>query len=104
MPKLKCEVKNCIYNCDEYCAKSVIHVNNDLDAKKCISFSLQKYQENDYNSEFASMDGLNQYVSIECEAKNCDYNCKGSCVSENVKIGTHNKSYANGAKCKTFSL
>ena len=44
MPKLKCDAKKCIYNCERYCVKSVIHVNDDLDSKKCISFSEQKYE------------------------------------------------------------
>ena len=32
MPKLRCEALKCIYNCEKYCAKSVIHVNDDFDA------------------------------------------------------------------------
>lgn len=104
MPKLKCDAKKCIYNCERYCAKSVIHVNDDLDAKKCVSFSEQKYDEQNYNTEFASMDNMNKYVSIECEAKACDYNCNGMCVSENVQIGCEKVEKRNDTKCETFSL
>ena len=52
MPKLKCDAHKCIYNCEKYCVKSVIHVNDDLDAKKCISFSEQKYEGKKYDTEF----------------------------------------------------
>lgn len=104
MPKLKCDAMKCIYNCEHYCAKSVIYVNDDLDAKKCVSFSLQKYEGGNYNTEFASMDSVNKYVSIECSAKSCDYNCNGMCVSENVKISDIHEENKERAKCETFSL
>ena len=105
MPKLKCDAHKCIYNCDRFCSKSVIHVNNDVDTKKCESFSVQKYNGYKYDTEFGCMDNsINQYVSIECDAKECDYNCKGMCVSENVKIGNENATSKSETKCETFSL
>lgn len=104
MPKLKCEVKKCIYNCEHYCAKSVIHVNNDLDAKKCESFSEQKFEDKKYNTEFACMDNMNKYVSIECAAKECNHNSNGMCVSESVKIVCDDEECKNNSKCETFSL
>lgn len=105
MPKLKCDAKNCIYNCERFCSKSVIHINDDLDSKKCESFSEQKYSRSKLDTEFGCMDScLNQYVSIECDAKDCDYNCKGSCVSENVKISGEKATCKNETKCETFSL
>ncbi len=104
MPKLKCDAKSCIYNCECYCAKSVIHVNDDLDSKKCVSYSEQKFDHQNYNTEFATMDFSNKYVSIDCEAKSCDYNANGMCVSEHVNIGCGNEKCKNKAKCNTFSL
>ena len=47
------------------------------------------------------MNCVNKYVSIECLANDCDHNCNGMCVSENVEI-TNDKD--NKAKCKTFSI
>lgn len=102
MPKLKCDAEKCIYNCEHYCAKSVIHVNDDMDAKKCISFSLKKYEKQNYDTEFASCENLNQYVSIQCAAKSCDHNCEGMCVSERVSISPETFKNVN-AKCVTFS-
>lgn len=104
MPKLKCEALKCIYNCNKYCAKSVIRVNNDSDSKKCESYSEKNYEAKDYKTEFADMNCGNQFVSIECKAKECDYNCNGMCVSENVKIGSESTRAMDGAKCETFSL
>lgn len=104
MPKLKCDARKCIYNCEHYCVKSVIHVNDDVDAKKCVSYSEQKYEDKKYDTEFACMDGINKYVSIECSAKECDHNCNGMCVSENVQIGCDTDECKINAKCKTFSL
>ena len=104
MPKLKCDAKKCIYNCEKYCVKSVIHVNDDLDAKKCVSFSEQKYESGKFDTEFAQMDGVNKYVSIECEAKACDHNANGMCVSENVQIGCDKDMCTHNTVCKTFSL
>jgi len=103
MPKLKCDALKCIYNCEKYCAKSVIHVNDDLDAKKCESFSDKKFDAQEYKTEFASIDCGNQFVSIECKAKSCDYNCNGMCVSENVKIGSIEASTKDETRCETFS-
>lgn len=104
MPKLKCDAKKCIYNCERYCVKSVIHVNDDLDSKKCVSFSEQKYEKGNYETEFAQMCDTNKYVSIECEARACDHNANGMCVSENVEIGCNKDVCKNNNDCKTFSL
>jgi len=104
MPKLKCDARKCIFNCERYCVKSVIHVNDDTDAKKCVSFSEQKYDEQKYNTEFAQMDNFNQYVSIECAAEECDHNANGMCVSERVEIGCNQKVCKNDTECKTFSV
>ena len=104
MPKLKCDALKCIYNCEKYCAKSVIHINDDLDAKKCESFSNKKYDAQEYKTEFATIDCGNQFVSIECKAKSCDYNCNGMCVSEKVEIGCDKNVCKHNNECKTFSL
>lgn len=104
MPKLKCDALKCIYNCERFCAKSVIHVNDDSDAKKCESFNDKEFERSDYKTEFSKIDCGNQFVSIECKAKNCDYNCNGVCVSENVKIGNEHASCVDETKCETFSL
>ena len=37
MPKLKCDAKNCIYNCERFCSKSVIHINDDFDISLVIA-------------------------------------------------------------------
>lgn len=104
MPKLKCSAMKCIYNCENLCTKSVIHINDDIDAKRCLAFKCKKYDyEHNFNTEFANFDGLNQFISIECEAKKCDYNCNGMCASENVKIVGCNSTCANQTKCQTFS-
>lgn len=104
MPKLRCDAKNCIYNCEKLCTKSLIHINNDAEAKKCETFSQQKFERNCYNTEFANMEDANTYVSIDCMAKDCDYNNNGICVSENVKIGCDDCKCCDKAKCETFSL
>ena len=105
MPKLKCDAHKCIYNCEKYCVKSVIHVNDDLDAKKCVSFSEQKYEGKNYDTEFSQMNCTNKYVSINCEAKECDHNEHGVCVSEIVEIGCDDeKACKHNTSCKTFSI
>lgn len=105
MPKLNCSACRCVYNCENLCTKSIIHVNDDSDAKNCLTFHKKKYDyENNFNTEFANFDGLNQYISIECDAKACEYNCNGMCASENVKISGPKSTEVNETKCQTFTI
>ena len=48
--------------------------------------------------------GLNQYISIECDARNCEYNCNGMCASDNVKISGPRSTETNETKCQTFTI
>lgn len=99
MPKLKCDVKNCVYNADMCCCKSIIKIVGDDALKKddttCASFHKRKRVDtNDiYKEEFAKFEGINQYISIECESRHCLYNIKDICTAEKVKI-------AGGAKAQ----
>jgi len=110
MPKLNCEIRNCVYNADFLCARSVIKVV-DEEARtsketSCSSFHKRKKQLSDrdiYLTEFASFDGVNQYVSIDCESVNCKYNENLICTAENIKIAGNSKARKrNETICETF--
>ena len=51
------------------------------------------------------MNCTNKYVSINCEAKECDHNEHGVCVSEIVEIGCDDEKVCkHNTACKTFSI
>lgn len=92
MPKLKCDVRSCVYNADYCCCKSMIKVIGEQADQSsetaCASFHKKKRINSDdiYKVEFSKIDGINQYISIECESVNCIYNVKEICTAERVKI------------------
>jgi len=93
MPKLKCDVRSCIYNADLCCCRSVIKVVDrsakSSDETACSSFHRRKKEASNHNiylTEFATIDGINQFVSIDCESRNCSYNEKGICTADRVMI------------------
>lgn len=63
----------------------------------CASFHKKKRITSDdiYKVEFGRLDGINQYISIECESVNCIYNLKEICTAEKVKI-------SGGAKASKY--
>jgi hypothetical protein len=78
---------------------------NTSDETACASFHKKKRMNNDdiYNTEFSSIDGINQYISIECESTKCIYNVKEICTAEKVKIsGGAKASKVSETICDTF--
>ncbi len=111
MPKLKCDVRSCIYNADTCCCRSVIRVigeeaKNDIQTA-CGSFHRRKKinLDEEYKMEFSKIDGLNEYISIECESRNCIYNRNELCTASKVKIsgGKQALKYVDTI-CNTFQL
>lgn len=110
MPKLKCDVRSCIYNADLCCCRSVIKVVDEeartSDETACSSFHRRKRESSShqiYLTEFATIDGINQFVSIECESRRCAYNLKGICTAEHVMIsGGPKAGKSQETLCDTF--
>ena len=110
MPKLKCDVRSCVYNADLCCCRSVIKVvgrkADTSDDTACSSFHQVKHKVNMdaiYKTEFARIDGINQFVSIECESVNCKYNEKELCTASKIMISGGPKATAiDDTICDTF--
>ncbi|HHU55886.1 MAG TPA: DUF1540 domain-containing protein [Acholeplasmataceae bacterium] len=110
MPKLKCDVRSCIYNADSCCCRSVIKVVDEeaktSDETACASFHRRKKEASNhriYLTEFATIDGINQFVSIECESRRCKYNLHGICTAERVMVSGGSKAYKyEDTLCDTF--
>ncbi len=114
MPKLKCDAKSCTYNSKEYCCKSVIHVigskASSISDTSCGSYHKKKYDTFDtefatlHENDFSGNESINQYVTIDCDTKNCKYNHNLKCCSEKVIIHNDNKLSMgnNETMCKTF--
>ena len=110
MPKLKCDVRSCVYNADQCCCLSAIKVigerADNSDETACSSFHRVKRKvnmDNIYKTEFARIDGINQFVSIECESRNCMYNKKELCTALRVQIaGGVKASRIDETICDTF--
>lgn len=110
MPKLKCDVRSCIYNADYCCSRSVIKVSgirseNSIETA-CDSFHRVKRKVNmdtQFKMEFSKIDGINQFVSIDCEAVNCIFNSKMLCSAPRVSIaGGSRVSKVDETICDTF--
>lgn len=111
MPKLKCDVRSCIYNANLCCCRSVIRVIGEeakMDRETaCASFHRRKRVnlDEEYKMEFSKIDGINEYISIECESRNCIYNKNEICSATKVKIGGGKQAsrYVDTI-CNTFKL
>ncbi len=107
MPKLKCDAKTCAFNSKEYCCKSIIRIIGPT-AKTtadtaCGSYHARKHDT--YDTEFASMEAsesINQYVSIDCESKNCKFNRNHKCSSDHVHIEKGKSNQMTETMCETF--
>ncbi len=108
MPKLKCNAQKCVFNCDTRCSKSVIKVigaeaETPVDTA-CQSFIKKRYSENNnYQTEIGSFENVNPHVSVDCDSRDCRYNSRGVCISENIRIDGTQSMTPRDTRCQTFS-
>ena len=90
MPKLSCDVSQCIHNTKGLCAKNYIDVDgpkaNNKNETCCKSYLLDN--PNSFNYEFAKEDSKNPTVQTEvyCDAIKCVYEKGQRCYADRIKI------------------
>jgi len=114
MPKLKCQVEQCVYNYDWLCAKNYIDVDGSKAKCKKETFC-NSYECNNgtHNVEFALLDGTTPSMTTEvyCDVTNCVFEKGQRCYADRIEIKNVNGSLrvdANHAvspeitSCQTF--
>lgn len=105
MTKLKCSVINCFHNRDKLCCLNGIKVAGDMaemsDGTACASF---KEKHGGDSITCGCGESPNESVSIECEAKNCVYNCSCKCTADAIDVEGKNACTCNETRCETFKM
>ena len=93
---LNCSADNCIYNNYGICYAGNIKIEGEkastTTGTTCATFSHKK--ENELNN--SASNNFTTSSDIECSAKECNYNCFGTCTASSVQINFNN------ASCDTF--
>lgn len=104
MTKLKCSVVNCFHNRDKLCCLNSIKVDGTMaemsDATACASFRDQK----EGGITMSSGEEGKEALSIECEAKNCVYNCSRKCTADAIDVEGKGAADYKETRCATFKM
>lgn len=103
MTELKCTVKTCMHNKDEYCVLNSITVGGST-AKKaedtcCDSF---KERKGDTFSNMSRDASLNTH--IDCKATDCKYNNQCKCHAEKINVKGSCACTTRETECATFTM
>lgn len=104
MAELRCRVKNCVYNNDEYCCKGDILVGGKH-AKETRDTSCESFVDRKGNTYTSAMDHPSRTIQIDCEAAKCTYNQDYKCHAKEVEIGGKCDACSCGeTSCATFRM
>ena len=104
MAELRCRVRNCFYNKDEYCSKGDILVGGKH-ANETRDTSCESFVEKKGSSYTSAMDHPSRTIAIDCEAVKCTYNENYKCNADKVEIaGACNACDCRETVCDTFRL
>ena len=88
MPKLKCEVGQCMYNLNSACRRSSIDVEGPMARCKkdtaCLSY-VEK-NNNNMNVEFAKINEQAEQTQVYCDASNCVFEHDSKCKADKIEI------------------
>ena len=100
MTDLKCNVKSCTHNADNYCSLENIKVDG-CNARNCTETCCDSFLAcRECSTNMA--DSPNMRLNINCSAKNCMYNLNSSCTAEHVDISGIRATEAKETVCATF--
>ena len=111
MPKLKCDVKQCKYNCDSLCSKQHIDVDgiNSKSKKDTQCSSFEYCNPSDYNYEFSTLEQKpTEQTEVYCDVIQCVFERGQKCYADKVVIKNlqnstdGNKTTAAITHCQTF--
>ena len=88
MPKLKCEVGQCMYNLNYACRRGSIDVEGPMARCKkdtaCLSY-VEKNNSN-MNVEFAKIKEPSEQIQVYCDASNCVFEHDSRCRADKIEI------------------
>lgn len=106
MPKLHCNVQNCLYHLQNYCTRNRIHVQGCIactdEETQCGTFKSKQGEEHLFLTEFARYNDANEHLSINCDCVECRYNYKDLCTKDDVDITGYNAKNRQETKCDSF--
>ena len=100
MIRLKCSVKNCMYNEEQLCSKSDIMVGGQ-DASKPNETRCDSFRERS-ESMTNSTGTARPETSVGCHAENCRFNQGCQCQAEEIGIAGSNACCCSETECASF--
>lgn len=101
MPKLRCCVRNCSYNKEDYCSLNYIEIDGNQatnDAGTCCTY----FDSSAYAASNMHHD-IQPEVSIKCSAAGCIHNRDAHCGAQAVNIaGATTANNSHDTKCANF--
>ena len=101
MPKLRCSVRNCSHNTEDYCSLGYIQVDgeraNNSTGTCCANFDSSEYAAS--NTVHACQDN----VEIQCDAMSCIYHRDDHCTAAAVNMSGATTACSNqDTQCGSF--
>ncbi len=100
MTRLKCAVKNCIYNQEQLCGKGDIMIGGQ-DAKAPNETRCESFQER-RDSASNSVGHPDKEIDVKCHATNCHFNENCKCSAEEIGIAGSNACVCSETECASF--
>lgn len=111
MPRLKCDVKSCIFFEKHNCTRNSIDVGGrsalDNTETCCDSYhrKLKDTKKNDiYKMEIGSIGEENYHLTVSCSAVNCRFNKEKACHAKEIKIGDDHAKSLKDTFCISFEM
>lgn len=100
MTRLKCAVRNCMYNEDQLCAKGDIVIGGQ-DAKVPNETCCESFRERN-GSATNSVGHADKEISVKCHATNCQFNEDCKCSAKEIGIAGSNACACAETECASF--
>lgn len=107
MPKLKCSVKNCLYNQSNLCGRNAISIEgyDSLSKSETCCESFSPLSRHNFIYEFANIE-VKPETTIYCDAVNCVFQKDSRCHADHIEIKEGLKNAGldplHQTNCKTF--
>ena len=101
MPALRCDVKNCLHNSDNYCCNRTILVEG-TDADKSEDTLCSSFDEKNESGSRNEYETKNLALSVECEAVQCRFNENLKCSAKHITISGNGASDSAETNCASF--
>lgn len=101
MPKLDCNVKNCLHYADDCCCKKAIIVDGS-DAKECYETCCGSFDETKDGAFQNMYKSPEKNLEVDCEAVKCVYNEDRCCTADHIGIAGDGAYQASQTECASF--